>query len=119
MVLRGEWDSGLGADFLGDWILERRSRLARCMYIQLAADGRFAVRVTLNEVRFRPSSTLSYGGFPACLLAFGLNQLDLYMWRDDGSGFEFSRDASFPGRFAQQWKQWIIAEEAPHTGGSE
>ena len=77
-----------------------------------AADDRSASRSILGEVQFRPNTLSSHEGFPACLLAFGSNPVDLYAWQDDDSDMLLEQDASISGQFARQWRLRTMSQEA-------
>ena len=83
------------------WLLERQNGLARGTLFRLAADSHFSGRTMLNGVQSGFNARLIYWGFSAYRVAFGPNQVDLFVRGDDGVDIGASR---------QRWKLRMAAQ---------
>ena len=107
------------------WIRERRNGLARGIYNRLAGYDCSPGEQIIVEVQWRPYALISGGGYSAhqvgcpvlgaCSahqVVFRSNPVGLAGRDDKDEKLLFGPDASPSGRFAQQWKLRMMAQEA-------
>ena len=71
------------------WILERRNGLARGTYNRMKADGRYAGRQLLTEVKFWLNAMLATNVFSAYQIVFGSNPAENFWLVRRGRGSAF------------------------------
>ena len=78
----------------------------------MKADGRYAGRQLISEIRFCLNAMLASNGFSAYQMVFGSNPADNFGWGDEDEDLLFAQDTSLSGQFVAQWKLRMMAQEA-------
>ena len=71
------------------------------------------VTIAFRAAQFCLNAMLSYWGSSAYQMALGSNPVGPCVRQDDDGDLDAAKDASILGRFVQEWKLRMLAQEAP------